>query len=155
MTRDQQLRILKSTKASKEQLREALAASLGVPYEAKAKDQQESIFTKCRRVFSDHYKQKTGLAYSFGAKEGKALKEILSKLTDQTTNATDDEIALTFEALIQNLPDWYKQNAFSLPRINGNFNEIVANIRNNGRRQQSGGNDLKSKLAERFKARQS
>lgn len=155
MTRDQQLRILKSTKASKEQLREALAASLGVPYEAKVKEQQESIFTKCRRVFVDHYKQKTGLVYSFGAKEGKALKEILSKLTSQTANATDDELALTFEALIQNLPDWWQQNAFSLPRINGNFNEIVANVRNNGRQQQSGGNDLKSKLAERFKARQS
>lgn len=155
MTRDQQLRILKSTKASKEQLREALAASLGVPYEAKAKDQQERIFTRCQRVFANLYQQKTGLVYSFGAKEGKALKEILSKLTSQTANTTDDELALTFEALILNLPDWYKQNAFSLPRINGNFNEIVANIRSNGRQQQSGGNDLKSKIAERFRARQS
>lgn len=154
MTRDQQLRILKSTKASKEQLREALAASLGVKYEAQAKGQQESLFTKCRQIFSDHYTYKTGLVYSFGAKEGKALKDIIDKLTSQTANANDTELALTFEALILNLPDWYKQNAFSLPRINGNFNEIVANIRNNGRQQQSGGNDLKSKLAERFKARQ-
>lgn len=155
MTPADQLKVLNNKKASKEQLRAALAASLGVEYEPQTKEKQESVFTKCRRAFLNQYNKQTGLIYSFGAKDGKALKDIIEKITDQTTSASDDEIVITFEALIQNLPEWYIENAFSLTVINGKFNEIVASIRKNGKQGQSSGNDLKSRLAERFRARQS
>ncbi|MBF0576622.1 hypothetical protein [Dysgonomonas sp. GY617] len=154
MTRDQQLKTLKSKKANKEQLREALAASLGVAYEPATKDQQENLFTECRSVFFKAYKDQTGLDYSFVGKDAKALTQILEKIGNMSSDWSDQDKRMTFEALVINLPDWYKKNAFSISVINNKFNEIVASIKQNGRQQQTGG-DLKSKLAERFRARQS
>ncbi|NDV45487.1 hypothetical protein D0T49_00270 [Paludibacter sp. 221] len=131
MTREQQLKTLQSTKASKEQLREALAAALGVRYERANREKVVTIFTECRDVFLKTYKANTGLDYSFGAKDGRALACIIEKIGN-AHDGNDTESLVTFKALIGNLPEWYKQNAFSLTVINNKFNEIVASIRKNG-----------------------
>lgn len=133
MTRDDQLKTLKSTKASKEQLRQALAASLGVEYEPQKQAAKEvSIFTQCQRIFMRAYKDQTKIDYSFGAIDGRSLKSILTKIGKMTN---DDNIVITFQAFINKLPDWYRQNAFSLKIIDNKFNEIVASIKNNGSQQ--------------------
>lgn len=150
MTRDQQLKTLNSPRASKEQLREALAASLGVDYERLSKEKVITIFTQCRDTFLEAYKKHTGFDYSFGARDGVALSNIIKKIEALTKADT----LVTFQAFIWNLPIWYKENAFSLTRINGNFNEIVASIKQNGGKQQVT-SDFKDRVAERIRARQS
>lgn len=154
MTRDHQLKALRNKKASKEQLREALAASLGVEYEPETKEKAQTLFTQFRNAFSKAYKEHTKIDYSFGVRDGVAIKQLIEKIQCLIEYKSPADALATFEALLLNLPDWYKQNAFSLSVINSKFNEIVASIRKNGRQQQSGGNDLESKLAERFRARQ-
>lgn len=134
MTRDQQLKAFNNTKASKEQLREALAASLGVECERKSQEKEKTLFVQCRDTFLEAYKNHSGLDYYFATKDGVALSNIIKKIGFLSGTSKDDTL-MTFKALINNLPDWYKQNAFSLTVINNKFNEIVASIRNNGRQQ--------------------
>ncbi|WP_165026768.1 hypothetical protein [Dysgonomonas sp. ZJ279] len=136
MTHDQQLKTLKSKKARKEQLREALAASLGVPYEMyekKSNGENASLFTECRNYFLEAYKDHTGVDYVFGAKDGFALTMIIDKVQCLIEYKSPSVAFETFKAFISKLPDWYKQNAFSLTIINNKFNEIIASIRNNGK----------------------
>lgn len=132
MTREQQLKALKSPKASKEQLREALAAALGEPYEVKGKTKSVSLFAQCKGVFMDAYKEHAGLDYSFVAKDGVALSALIEKLRGIIQFPTDTAVVATFRLLLVKLPDWYKQNAFSLTVINNKFNEIIASIKQNG-----------------------
>lgn len=145
MTRDQQLKTLNSPKASKEQLREALAASLGVAYERKSKEKEKTLFAQCRDTFLEAYKNHTGLDYSFATKDGVALSGIIKKIGFFSDTSKDDTL-ITFKALINNLPDWYKQNAFSLTVINNKFNEIVASIRKNGGQKQGITDDYKARV---------
>lgn len=153
MNRDQQLKTLKSPKASKEQLREALAASLGVVYERQTKEREITIFTQCRDSFLEAYKKHTGIAYSFEAMDGRALSSIIKKIGNLENTQNDVELLDSFNVLIYRLPDWYKQNAFSLVIINNKFNEIIASIRKNGNGQQPADDSLESKLAQRANAR--
>lgn len=146
MNRDQQLKILKSPKASKEQLREALAASLGVAYERQSKEKENTLFAQCRDTFLEAYKKHTGFDYSFEAKDGKALASIINKIS-KIENVQDDLEKLdSFNVLIYYLPDWYKQNAFSLTVINNKFNEIVASIRKNGGNKTGITDDYKARV---------
>lgn len=131
MTHDQQLQTLNSPKASKEQLRQALAAALGVAYEVKGKEKSISMFNQCKGIFLDAYQEQTKIEYSFAAKDGVALSSLIEKVKGITTYPTDETITATFRLLLVKLPDWYKQNAFSLTVINNKFNEIVASIKNN------------------------
>jgi hypothetical protein len=138
------LKILHNPKASKASLREALAFALGVEYAPpKEPEKSESVFTRCKTVFCDAYKRQNGFPYQFAAREGKALKDIIEKVNGIANHeATDEALILTFTHLIDKLPDWYKQNAFSLPVINSKFNEIVTAIKKNGsEKRQSGISD--------------
>lgn len=135
MNRDQQLKTLNNPNASKEQLREALAASLDVTYERISKGKETTLFTKYRDTFLEAYKKHTGFDYSFEAKDGKALASIINKIGKIENVQNDLEKLDSFNVLIYYLPDWYKQNAFSLTVINNKFNEIVASIKKNGRKQ--------------------
>lgn len=155
MTRDEQIKTLTNPKASKEQLREALAASLGVEYEARTKEKAVTLFVKCRDIFMNEYKRQTNVDYSFEAKDGKALTLIINKIGKLENVQSDLDKLNSFNALIYYLPDWYKQNAFSLTVINNKFNEIIASIRKNGNREQQVTSDFKDRVAARIRARQS
>jgi len=144
MDKDAQFKTLKNPKASKEQLRAALSAALGVPYIVKDKG-AETLFTQCRKVFMAAYERHTGVSYVFGAKDAKALKELIAKVGSLANAPTDDTTIEMLGYLIDRLPEWYKQNAFSLPIVNNKFNEIVASIKKNG--GQSGiTNDYKARV---------
>ncbi|MDH6310572.1 hypothetical protein M2451_003338 [Dysgonomonas sp. PFB1-18] len=155
MNRDQQLKTLNSPKASKEQLREALACALGVTYERQSKEKEKTLFALCRDTFLEAYKEHAGIDYSFVAKDGVALSSLITKLKGIIQFPTDTAIIATFRLLLLKLPEWYKQNAFSLTRINGSFNEIVASIKQNGDKTGITDDSLESKLARRANARRS
>lgn len=131
MTIESATKILHSKRSSKAELRQALAYVLGVELPPEPTN-VESLHTKCKQVFCELYKAKTGLDYMFVAKDAGALKQVLQKVEGILQVATDDNVILTFRALIEKLPDWYVQNAFSLPVINKKFNEIAASIKKNG-----------------------
>ncbi|WP_165027236.1 hypothetical protein [Dysgonomonas sp. ZJ279] len=125
MTREKIIKLLNSPKASREQLREALAAYAGVEYSPQ-KEKKESLFNQCKTIFLEAYKQHVKVDYTFDRRDGVALASLIEKV-----QALDDnDVLVTFGALMSNLPDWYKINGFSLTVINGKFNEIVASIRN-------------------------
>lgn len=135
MTIESVTKILHNKRSSKAELRQALAYVLGVelpPEPVKV----ESLHTKCKQVFCETYKTKTGLDYMFAAKDAGALKQIIGKIEGILSRPTDELIVNTFNVMIDKLPDWYVQNAFSLPVINKKFNEIAANIKNNGAKKQ-------------------
>lgn len=149
MNQQKAINLLYNAKASKASLRQALAFALGVQYAPEPKEKQETVFNLCKNKFFEFYEKETGLNYAFAGQEGKALKEIITKIEAMTSDAiTTERTVFTFEALLQKLPDWYKKNAFSLPIINKKFNEIVSSIKINGNgKQQSGiSQDYKQKL---------
>lgn len=123
MTREEALKILNSRRSSKEELREALAWALDAPLPPKGGAKEPGAFNACKSAFYTEYRKTTGVAYNFGVKDGVALAGIIKKI-----EALDAPALITFTALVQNLPDWYKKNAFSLPVINSKFNEIIASI---------------------------
>ena len=146
MDRQQAINILNNPKSTKAALKHALSFALGVEYEPETKEsrdrqsqKQQTLFNRCQQIFCDYYTKETGLTYVFEGKEGKALKELINKVSGLTYPPTDDNVVDSFTAMIQNLPDWYKQNQFNLPVINSKFNAIVASISKNGKgKQQSG-----------------
>lgn len=152
MNRDNQLKTLKSPKATKEQLREALAAALGVTYERQSKEKETTLFAQCRDTFLEAYKEHTGLDYSFMPIDGRSLSQLIEKVKSIVEHPTDETVIATFRLFILKLPDWYKQNQFSIKVINNKFNEIVASIRKNG---EQGGitNSYKDNLINRMRAR--
>jgi hypothetical protein len=75
--------------------------------------------------FMEKYLSQTGVKYSFEGKDGKALKSILSKIEKIKSDGDTLEI---FKQIIQNLPKWDLENAFSLTSINSRFNVIIAGI---------------------------
>lgn len=126
MDKEKALKTLYSQRSSKEQLREALAWSLGVetPSSTRKESKEASVFTLCKNAFSVEYRRYAGVPYVFSAKDGVALSGIIKKLEDMN----ETNVPVTFTAIVQNLPEWYKKNAFAIPVINSKFNEIVASI---------------------------
>jgi len=114
-------------KATKLQLRKALAETLGIEFTQTGNQKPVSVYTECVHVFMSNYKSFTNLDYNFESRDGKAVKEIITKIEHITKTG---DIVQTFEYLVTHLPEWYKENAFSLVVINNKFNEIIAAIRN-------------------------
>ena len=123
---DQQtaIKILNSARSSKEQLREALAWTLGAPKPPKGGAKEPSAFNECKSVFSAEYRKTAGVPYVFGVKDGVALASIIKKLEAMG----ESNIPGAFTVIVQNLPEWYRKNAFSIPVINSKLNEIIASI---------------------------
>lgn len=140
MDRQQAINILNNPKSTKAALQYALSFALGVEYEPDTKEKQQTVFNQCQRLFCDSYTKETnGLIYVFEGKDGKALKELIDKLQTIIKTNSSFDIVHSFNMLITNLPDWYKQNAFSLSVINKKFNEIIASINKNGKANERSG----------------
>lgn len=141
-------RVLNSPKASREQLRTALASALGVEYAPPTKEKQASVFNECKAEFCSYYSGVTGLTYTFTGQDAKSLKELIDKMQTLFNYASDDhDVSAMLKLLLVKMPAWYKQNAFSLPVINKKFNEIVSSIKaNNGKGQTNISSDYKQKL---------
>ena len=124
MDKEKAIKILRSARSSKEQLREALAWTLGAPQPPKGGAKEPSVFNECKSVFSAEYLKTAGVPYVFGVKDGVALASIIKKLGAMG----ESNIPGAFTVIVQNLPEWYRKNAFSIPVINSKFNEIIASI---------------------------
>ena len=121
--------MLYDAKASKNDLRRALAEALGerVP----VFEVTEVLFNRCRDAFVAEYERYTGLPYRFSARDGKALQSIIDQMRAILVGNRDDEAVLNgFCALVSNLPEWYRNNQFNLPVIDHKFNDIVRTIKN-------------------------
>lgn len=138
MNNEQATKILNRKSSSKEQLREALAYALGVDYVPFSTQSGTSLTAKCKSVLFEAYRSETGLDYSFAGADAKALSELIKKIAKTAESESEDVIYQTFSALIHKLPDWYKQNAFSLLVINKKYNEIIVSIKKNGNKQPIG-----------------
>lgn len=139
MDRQQAINTLNNPKSTKAALKHALSFALGVEYEPDTKEKRQTVFNRCQKVFCDIYTKETGLPYAFTGKDGKALTELIDKIKMLLHPPAEESIYMTFEHVINNLPGWYKLNAFSIPVINKKFNEIVSSIKNNGKGQQQSG----------------
>lgn len=137
MNNEKAKKILFNKRASKVELRQALAFMLGYEYEAETKEKKKTIHNECKDIFCIIYKNKTGLDYVFTGKDAGSLSQLIKKVEGILETVTEENILITFKALIERLPEWYVKNQFSLPIINSKFNEIVSNIKQDGK-QQSG-----------------
>lgn len=125
MDKEKAVKVLRSLRSSKEELRAALAWALGeAPQPPKWGAKEPSVFNACKSVFSAEYRKTAGVPYVFGVKDGVALASIIKKLEAMG----ESNIPGAFTVIVQNLPEWYRKNAFSLPVINSKFNEIIASI---------------------------
>lgn len=82
-------------------------------------------YRDCVAFFMNKYQGSSNVKYSFEAKDGKALKAILSKIDHIKGDGDTLEI---FKQIIDNLPKWDIENGFSLTSINSRFNVIISNI---------------------------
>ena len=125
MDKEKAVKVLRSLRSSKEELRAALAWALGeAPQPAKERAKEPSMFNECKSVFSAEYRKTAGVPYVFGVKDGVALASIIKKLEAMG----ESNMPGAFTVIVQNLPEWYRKNALSIPVINSKFNEIIASI---------------------------
>lgn len=136
--------VLYDAKASKNDLRRALAKALGVAMPPSGSS--GSLFSECKDAFLEAYGQFTGLPYRFAAREGMALQSVISQMRAILADKSDESVLQGFRALVANLPDWYKRNQFNLPVIDRKFNDIILTIKN-----ERNGNKGFGKVSDDFK----
>lgn len=136
------VKILNKKAASKDELRAALAAALGLPLPAWA-EADDNLNTRCRRLFSQAFTVATGSTYRFQVKDYAALDALVKKITDATTEknpaSTTGDVELAFIWFLKNLPEWYRGAGFSACVLNSKFNEIVAAIKHGNKKPKKGG----------------
>ncbi len=131
----QEIRELLGRSAKKDELRRMLARVAGIEIGESGTRDDQSEYRQCVSVFLTEYESATGIKYSFTARDGKALKELMAKLKEAAKPGAGS-VADNFGFLIRHLPEWYRKNAYSLTAINNNFNVIVNLIRSEyGKRQ--------------------
>ena len=138
-------KILHKKGATKRELRAALAEALGVSC-PDFEHPVQTTFNSCKNLFEGYYEQKTGLDYSWSAKDSGSLSQILKKLHGIAKQKHEYALIMSFEYLLQHLPQWYVEKGLSLAVINSKFNEIISEIKNG----QSG--SQKSSISDSYKA---
>ncbi len=124
------LRLLSRKNTSKEQLREAIANLLNVPYIShKAKTVDEAIFTKCKTVFFDFYCGLVGVEYFWGSCDSRYLKQLIKKIQFVQKDSAKQTVDNDFRFVLTHLPKWYIENGLSISLINSKFNDIIASIK--------------------------
>lgn len=89
----------------------------------------QSLWTQCKASWLCHYEKEVGISYLFTTKDGVALASLLHKFKRLWADKSEEEYFQCFVYLVQHLPNWYQQNAFSLPIINSKCNEIISAIK--------------------------
>ncbi len=131
----QEIRELLGRSAKKDELRRMLAKVAGIEPDESGTTGSRSEYSQCVSVFLAEYESVTGIKYSFTGRDGKALKELMSKLKSAAKPGAGSVVD-NFGFLIRHLPEWYRKNAYSLTVINNNFNVIVNLIRGEYGKQQ-------------------
>lgn len=109
-----------------------MACALGVECPVfEAEQASTTLFKGCQMEFCRRYEAYTGLPYRFGARDGSALSSIITQIRSVLEDKDDTQVLVSFCALVENLPEWYKVNQFNLPVIDRKFNDIVVAIKKN------------------------
>lgn len=101
---------------------------------SESKNEKEiTIGSKLKLIFIQRYKDKTGLKYSWSAKDATATKnlanQIRSSITDKNGECSDQNILETWEFMLGHLPEWYEKNGFEPAVINSKYNSIIQQIK--------------------------
>lgn len=125
------IKLLNNKRTTKEQFRVMLAKLIGYNLMTidEIKQEEATLHNKCKSFFLMYCKQ-AKIIYSFSARDGKALNDLIKKLQTASNVNDADNIYNSFVYMIKNIPQWYKQNAFTLPAFAKNFNSIINQIRN-------------------------
>lgn len=97
---------------------------------------EETLHTKCKDIYEDWCKE-TDNVFDWNGRQAKSLNAITEKIRkgyfDKFKNdATDENISEGFKIILDYLPEWYKENDFSLSTISSKYSGIISQIKNNG-----------------------
>lgn len=122
-------------KSTKNDLRTAIACLTGWPLPdfSATKEASPSLFRQAQEYFLASYQANTGLKYFFSARDGSSLKLVLERLRELLEDKSDSGVYGAFCHLVDNLPEWYRKNQYNLPVIGSKFNDIINQIRQNGK----------------------
>ena len=109
------------------------------------KDEQapiiKSLHSKLKDLFIGYYNKETKDSYYWSAKDGANLKKLIQKISfslkEREMDLGDEEIINSFNALLINLPQWYKIEAFDISSINSNYNKIINSVINGTKTKQA------------------
>ena len=109
---------------------------------AKKRKSKNPIHTPMKEAFLTAYEIETGLEYQWTAAHAKNLNGIANKIR-KTIKAggkevTDQSVINAWSYILENIPDWYKGDGFSISVWNSKFNEMISIIKkpsNNGKQK--------------------
>lgn len=97
-----------------------------------------TLTTRGREVFEAYYMELFGEAYYWsGAKDVTAIKQLFQKIAHSRSNRTsplpvdEDSLVEAFGQFLRSISKTWILNNFSLPKINSQYNDIIAEIKNN------------------------
>jgi len=95
-----------------------------------------SLATRAQEVFMAYYEKEYGEVYAWRAKDMTAIKDVLSKITYSRKHKNppqpidDDSVLSAFTFFIQQIQKSWIRDNFSITKINSQYNEIIAEIKN-------------------------
>ena len=98
--------------------------------ESKVKESKvkNTLHAPMRAEFESHYLETKGLEYYWTAKDGNALKQIITKL--KKSGGGDQQILEGWYIILKHNPDKWINDRLSVSLINSKYNEIIAQIKN-------------------------
>lgn len=119
-----------------------------------------SLFTRGQEVFMAYFHELYNEAYGWEAKDMVAIKSIFKKIEynrknrDNPLPIDDDSLLTAFGQFIRSINKAWIMNNFSLTKINSQYNEIIAEIRNRNRPSTSAGTTTQQQRGAEQLARQ-
>lgn len=129
------------------------------PKKPRGKKPVHPAFTTCRDIHRDWWLKNHPYAWEFNGREGRALNEILHKLTEAFKIAkevapTVDELIMSFRLVFEKYSDWgyWKGKCFRLSEINYRLINILEEIKKHNAANKS--TSLADAAMDRFNSRQ-
>ncbi|OFY61633.1 MAG: hypothetical protein A2Y71_03080 [Bacteroidetes bacterium RBG_13_42_15] len=92
---------------------------------------QKKLHTILRSDFEFFYKKEKGIDYYFAEKDAGALQQLISKIKKTGSIEKEQEVQAAFQAfLLIAYADRYHRENFTIPRLNGQFNEVAQKSKN-------------------------
>ena len=101
------------------------------------KQKEKALVTKAREVFEAYFLELYDNTYYWQAKDAVAMKRLLQKITFGRTNrekplpCDDDSLLKALDVFLRMINKSWLMNNFSVNKIDGQYNEIVSEIKNN------------------------
>lgn len=101
------------------------------------KQKERALVTKAREIFEKYYLELYESNYYWQAKDAVAMKRLLQKITFGRSNRSkplpcdDDSLLEALDVFLRMINKSWLMNNFSVNKIDGQYNEIVSEIKNN------------------------